>query len=268
VNYSFARDCISKDIHILDAYTPYINPTMKHLITTLLVLTTGLLFGQSFEGTLVYKTDFKFQISKKMAQMGLTEEMMKEKMKQDGSLTDSVKTIYKQGDYISYTNFNPQSWSVYKQKDNKLYSFQSGEDSDICTVTDVAIDLEFQMTGNKQTVAKLDTIAEINGMKCEAVRVKWKTGTYDYYYNSSFLKVDSKLYVNHIYDGWADFLKISNSLPIKIVKSTKGLATVTYTLTRHAEEKVDPKLFVIPKLVADKDLNIIKLANREVMRIK
>jgi hypothetical protein len=240
---------------------------MKYLITTLFVLTTGLLFGQSFEGTVVYKTDFKFQISKKMAQMGLTEEMMKEKMKKDGSWTDSVKTSYKQGDYITYTNFNPKSWSVYKQKDNKLYSFESGEASDLCTVTDVSIDLEFQMTGNKPTVVKLDTIAEINGMKCEAVRVKWKTGTYDYYYNSSFLKVDSKLYANHIYDGWADFLKISNALPVKIVKSTKGMSTVTYTLTRHSEEKIDPKLFVIPKLVADKELNVIKIANREVMRI-
>jgi hypothetical protein len=240
---------------------------MKYLITTLFVLTTGLLFGQSFEGTVVYKTDFKFQISKKMAQMGLTEEMMKEKMKKDGSWTDSVKTSYKQGDYITYTNFNPKSWSVYKQKDNKLYSFESGEASDLCTVTDVSIDLEFQMTGNKPTVVKLDTIAEINGMKCEAVRVKWKTGTYDYYYNSSFLKVDSKLYANHIYDGWVDFLKISNALPVKIVKSTKGMSTVTYTLTRHSEEKIDPKLFVIPKLVADKELNVIKIANREVMRI-
>ncbi|MBK6966451.1 MAG: hypothetical protein IPH20_21775 [Bacteroidales bacterium] len=64
---------------------------MKQIITTLLVLTTGLLFGQSYEGTLVYKTDFQFQISEKMAKMGITEEMMEEKMKQDGSWTDEYK---------------------------------------------------------------------------------------------------------------------------------------------------------------------------------
>jgi len=240
---------------------------MKQIITTLLVLTTGLLFGQSYEGTLVYKTDFQFQISEKMAKMGITEEMMEEKMKQDGSWTDSIKTSYKQGDYITYTNFSPQSWSVYKQLTNKLYSFQDGEASDICTVTDVSIDLEFQMTGNKPTVQKLDTIVDIDGRRCEIVRVQWKTGTYDYYYDSSFLKVDSKLFENHIYDGWADFLKISNSLPVKIVKSVKSLATVSLTLIRHTEETTDRKLFEIPELIPDKDLNLIKVGNRELLRI-
>ena len=241
---------------------------MKQIFTTLLILTTGLLFGQSYEGTLVYKIDFQFQISEKMATMGITEEMITEKMKQDGSWTDSIETCYKQGDYISYTNFSPQSWSVYKQQTNKLYSFQNGEASDICTVTDVSIDLEFQMTGNKPTIQELDTIVEIDGRKCEIVRVQWKTGTYDYYYDSSFLKVDHQLFENHIYDGWADFLKISNSLPVKIVKSVKGLSTVSLTLIRHSEKTIDPKLFEIPKLKPDKDLNLIKIGNRELFRIK
>jgi hypothetical protein len=135
-------------------------------------------------------------------------------------------------------------------------------------VTDVSVDLEFQMTGNKPTIQKLDTIVEIDGRKCEIVRVQWKTGAYDYYYDSSFLKVDPKLFENHIYDGWADFLKISNSLPVKIVKSVKGLSTVTLTLIRNSEESIDPKLFEIPKLKPDKDLNLIKIGNRELFRIK
>ena len=241
---------------------------MKQIITTILVFTTGLLFGQSYEGTLVYKTDFQFKISEKMMKMGITEEMMKEKMKKEGSLTDSIKTIYKQGDYINYTNFSPQSWSVYKQLANKLYSFQDVEASDICTVTDVSIDMEFQMTGNKPIIKKLDTVVEINGRKCEIVRVLWKSGTYDYYFDSNFLKVDAKLFENHIYDGWADFLKISNSLPIKIVKSVKGLTTVSHTLIRHKEETIDLKLFEIPELLPDQDLNLIKIGNRELFRMK
>lgn len=241
---------------------------MKQIITTVLLLSTGLLFGQSFEGTLVYKTDFKFIISEKWAKMGITEQMMIDKMKEDGSWTDSIKTCYKSGDYITYTNFAPQSWSVYKRDTNKLYTFQEGDGSDICTVTDVSIDLEFKLTGNNPTITKLDTLVELNGMKCEVVRVKWKSGTYDYYYNSSFLKVDPKLFENHTYDGWASFLKISSALPIRIVKSTKGLATVTTTLIRHREEAIDEKLFIIPKLVPDKDLNIIKIPNQELMRIK
>lgn len=241
---------------------------MKQTIAILLCLTTGLLYGQSYEGTLVYKTDFQFQISEKMSKMGITEELLKEKMKQEGSWTDSIKTSYKQGDYITYTNFSPQSWSVYKQETNKLYSFQDGEASDICTVTDVSIDLEFQTTGNKPTVQKLPTIVEIGGRRCEVVRVQWENGTYDYYYDSSFLKIDARLFKNHIYEGWADFLKISNSLPVKIVKSVKGLSTISLTLIRHTEGTIDPKLFEIPKLKPDKDLNLVKIGNRELFRIK
>jgi hypothetical protein len=241
---------------------------MKQFITTLFIFTSGLLFGQSFEGTVVYKTDFAFHLSEQMMKMGVTEKMMKEKMNESGTLTDSVKTSYKQGDYITYTNFTPQSWSIYKQKTNKIYSFQDGDASDICTVTDVSSDLEFQLTGIKPTVTKLDTIAEVNGIKCEIVRITWKTGTYDYYYNSSMLRMNPALFENHLYDGWAGFLKISNALPVKIVKSTKGISTVTFTLMRFSTETIEPKLLEIPELVADNDLNRIKIPNRELMRVK
>ena len=241
---------------------------MKHILTAILIFTTVLLFGQSFEGTIVYKIDYEFQISEKLADMGITEEMMFEKMKKEGSFSDSVKTRYKDGNYISYTNFSPQSWSIYKQITNKLYTFQDGEASDICTVTDVSFDLEYKLTRIKPKIEKLDTVVEVNGMKCEIVRVVWKSGTYDYYYNSSFLKLDAKLFENHIYDGWAGFLKISNSLPVKIVKSINGIGKVKYTLIRNFAETIDKSIFEIPKLVADKDLNLIKIKNREVMRIE
>ncbi|MCL2131357.1 MAG: hypothetical protein FWH36_02695 [Lentimicrobiaceae bacterium] len=238
---------------------------MKQILTAILVLTTGLVFGQSFEGTLVYKTDFEFQISEKMAEMGITEEIMVEKMKKDGSWTDSITTSYKQGSYIKYSNCNPQSWSIYNPQTNKLYAFIEGENT--CVVSDASVDLDYQMIG-KPTIEKLDTIVEINGMKCEIVRFSWKAGVYDYYYNNSFLKIDPTLFENHIYDGWADFLKISNSLPIKIIKSIDGLITTTFDLIRHSEETIDPKLFKIPKLKANKKLNFMKSLNMEVMKIK
>ena len=103
-----SRD-VSAHISLLAPIIKNDREKMKQIITTLLVLTTGFLFGQSYEGTLVYKTDFQFQLSEKMTKMGITEEALIKKMKQDGTWTDSIKTSYKQGDYISYTNFIPQS---------------------------------------------------------------------------------------------------------------------------------------------------------------
>lgn len=241
---------------------------MKKLLTLLLLSTTGLLYSQSFEGTLVYKTQYQFHISEKLAKMGITEEKLLARMKEDGSWSDSIKTVYKQGDYVTYTHFNPQTWSVYKSEANKIYGFQEGEASDICTVTDAAIDLEFQMTGKSPAIVKLDTTAQINGLTCQVVAVKWKSGTYEYWYAPGTLPVNAKLFEKHVYDGWAEYLKISNALPIRMVKKVKGLATVTLTLIAQRPGKADPNPFKIPELVADKDLNVIKMANSEMMRIK
>lgn len=241
---------------------------LKLIITIVFIFITNLIFGQSFEGTLVYKINYQIEIPKQLEKMGVTKEILIEKMKKEGTWADSIKTTYKNGNYLTSTNSTPQTWSIYKPETNKLYSFQNGDASDICTVTDASIDLEFEMTGNKPIIAKLDTSAMINGVTCEAVRVKWRTGTYDYYYNNSTLKVDPKLFENHIYDGWADFLKISKALPICIMKSTKGFGKVTFTLVSQKCETIKENLFQIPQLVPDKDLNIVKIGNRELMRIK
>jgi hypothetical protein len=80
--------------------------------------------------------------------------------------------------------------------------------------------------------------------------------------------VDPSLYSNHVYDGWYEFLKISKSLPIKIVKIANGMMTVTATLITSKNESIDDKLFIVPTLISDKDLNIIKSPNREIMRLK
>jgi hypothetical protein len=239
---------------------------MKKTLTIIILLWTGLVYGQSFEGTLSYVSDF--ELAENMKKMGMTKEILVDKMKQDGSYSDTIKISYKQGNYYTLTKNNPKSWSVYKAETNKIYAMQDGDAADICTVTDASIDLEFTMTGKMPPVQKLDTIVIIDGVSCSIVSVKWKSGTYDYYYDPTKLKVDPALFSKHTYDGWADFLKISKALPLKIVKTTKGMMSVTMTLVTTRTEVIDEKLFLIPKLVPDKDLNLIKIANREVMRIK
>ena len=238
---------------------------MRKLLTIIILLWTGLANGQSFEGTLAYVTDF--EIAEDFKKMGITKEILIKKMKQEGSYSDTIKTSYKQGNYYTLTNSNPKSWSIYKAENNKIYSLQDGDDDDICTVTNASIDLEFTITGKMPTVQKLDTTVIVDGASCNIVRVEWNSGTYDYYYEPAKLTVDPSLFAKHTYDGWADFLKISNALPVKIVKTTEGIMTVTMTLVTTKTEVIDEKLFSIPTLVSDEDLNIIKIANREVMRI-
>jgi hypothetical protein len=239
---------------------------MRKILIAILFLSTGFSYGQSFEGTLTYVSEL--DISPKMTKMGVTKEMILDKMKQDGSWSDTIKTSYKQGNYFTLLSNNLKSRTIYKSDSNKIYSLQDGDASDICTVTDASIDLEFTMTGKLPTIEKLDTSATVEGVTCNIVRVKWKSGTYDYYYNSSKLIVDASLFAKHIYDGWTEYLKISNSLPLKIIKTTKGMMTITMTLVTSKAEVVNEKIFSIPMLISDNDLNIVKIANREVMRIK
>ena len=172
---------------------------MKNLLLITLLLLANLSFGQSFEGTLSYVTDF--EIAGKMKAMGITKEDLITRMRQEGSYTDTVKVSYKQGNSYTLMNSNPKSWSIYKSEQNKIYSLQDGEASDICTITDASVDYESTLTGKMPSVTKLDSVAVVNGINCNIVRVKWKTGTYDYYYNPDQLKVDPTLFKKHIYDG-------------------------------------------------------------------
>lgn len=239
---------------------------MKKIVLIVLLLWAGFAHSQSFEGTITYVLDF--EVSEKFKKMGVTKEMLIEKMKAEGSYSDTIKTSYKQGDYYTLLNANPKSWQIYKASTNKIYAMQDGEDADICKVIDASVDLEFTMTGKMPVIQKLDTTANVNGNPCSIVRVKWQSGTYDYYYDSRHLKVDLTLFAQHTYDGWAEYLKISRALPVKIVKTVNGLMTATQTMTSARVKAVDESLFVIPTLVPDKELNIFKMPNGEIMRIK
>jgi len=241
---------------------------MTRLLTLLLFCTTWLSQAQSFEGTLVYKAEYEISVSEKMKANGITAEKIIDRMKSDGSYIDTIRSTYKQGNYRTDMNAHPPTWAVYRNDANKLYTFQDGEAKDICTVADMAIDLEFKLTGNKPVIAKLDTTATVGDIPCEVVRVKWKSGSYDYYFNKTKNPVDPAPYAKHVYDGWAGYLSISKALPLKIIKRAGKLSVVTMTLISQKGGPVDDALFKIPKLVEDKDLNIIKMPGSEMMRIK
>ena len=237
------------------------------LISTLiLIFILNLAFGQSFEGTLVYTTDL--EISPKLEKMGMTKQSLIEKMRDDGSWLDTLSISYKLGNYYYKSSNKLNSWLLYNSEANKIYSVQDGVKNEICSVIDASIDTEFAYTNKMPSVTKLDTSVTVNNIECNIVRVKWKSGTYDYYYNSTMLIVNPDFYFNHIYDGWYEFLKISKSLPIKIVKIANGMMTITQTLITTKKDLIDDKLFVVPNLVSDKDLNSIKSPNREIMRFK
>jgi hypothetical protein len=239
---------------------------MKFILSSTLLFIASFAFAQSFEGTLTYAVDF--ELSQNLMQKGVAKQTMLKNMRTDGTWADTVRISYKKGDYYVHKNTTPKSWSIYKSKDNKIFGLKDGPDADICTVLDASVDLEKYTSGKKPTVEKLDTIIKIDGLKCNIVRVTWNSGTSDYYYQSTMLSIDPLLFANHVYDAWAEYLKISKALPLRIVKSTKGEMTVTMKLVGVKEQSVQDQLFAIPTLVPDKKLNNAKTDNPIRMRIK
>ncbi len=237
---------------------------MRTLFSTIALLGALLAFGQSFEGTLVYSADL--EPAESMKKMGLTKETLIEKMKAEGTWGDRITHTYKQGNYRMHLNSTPASVGIYTAATNKMYTVLEGEDA--CVVTDYAVDLEATMTGKPPTVTKLDTVVTIDGAACNIVRVKWKSGTYEYTYDPTRLKVDASLYAQHVYDGWGEYLKIAGALPVRIVKKVKGVMTATITLISAKEEPIADALFALPNMVPDPELNVARPANQEVMRIK
>ncbi|MDF2457222.1 MAG: hypothetical protein K0R51_3215 [Cytophagaceae bacterium] len=239
---------------------------MKKLLTVSFLFITLLSYGQSFEGTITYVVDVT--VSKQMIDMGVTKESLLTRMRAEGSWADTIQSSYKGGNYYNLLLRKEKQWSIYRADKNKMYTMQDGEDSDICIVTDASIDLEHTMTGKMRTVELLDSTATVNGIVCKIVRVKWNTGNTDYYYDPSQLPMDPSLYTPHVAEGWGDYLKLSKALPLKITKGVSGIMTVTLTMVSAEKKPIDDKLFLIPVLVKDKDLNIIKMKNSEMMRIK
>ncbi len=239
---------------------------MKFFLILILFLSSKSSYGQLFQGYLTYTS--KIEISKKLEKTGITQEQLITRLKREGTFADTITVSYRQENYCVMRNTNPKSWSIYLGDSNKIYSMQEGELSDICYVTDASIDLEFQLTGNKPIVKELDTSVTVNDHKCHVVRVKWKAGTYDYYYDTSILKVDPVLFLKHEYDGWAEYLQLAKSLPIQIVMTTNGIMTNTMTLLYSKELVIDQKLFRIPNVVLDERLNILRLPNKVAMRIR
>jgi len=226
-----------------------------------------LLWGQSFEGSVIYKTEYQFQISDRVARAGITEVKLRKQMKDEGVNLDSMKITYRQGDYIAYTSVKPAAWSIYKAVDHKIYRFLERA-PDLCVVFDASIDMDARLARQSPTIVKLDTTAEINGLTCQVVQVKWKTGScFEYWYNPDTLMVDPTLFRGYVYQGWAGYLQLARALPLKIVEYKSGVAIITTTLIAQRPEKVDPALFILPKLASSKEADKPTAPNLTMMRV-
>lgn len=171
---------------------------MKKILTiALTILTVTTVFGQSFEGKITYQNSFKSKLP------NITDE-------QFNSMMGTKQEYYiKGGNYKSVTNGTFSQWQLYINKDNKLYNKMSNSEKILWDDGSVNEDSIISFKVNKGAIEILNYI-------CDELILTSKTETQKYYFNSK-LGVDTKLFANHKYGDWYDYLKLANALPLKMI---------------------------------------------------
>lgn len=220
--------------------------------------------AKSFQGMITYAQSL--EVSGAFKKMGITKEVLIEEMKkEEGKWFDTLRVYYRGGSYASFGNNKNQTTKIYDASENTIYSFHAAGE-DVCSVQE-AVDLDLSGAPDKPTVVVLDSIATIMGLPCKIVRMNWKIGQYDYYYNDTQAKVNPELFSKHSSEGLAEFVKMSGCLPLQIVKGTMGMSVI-HTATQVSSGTVDSQVFAIPELIEDESLNMMKLPGITMMRVK
>lgn len=199
---------------------------MKKAIAIILtVLATITVFGQTFEGRILYANTYKSKNPIMTDQqwtltMGSTQEY-----------------LIKGGDYKSISNGSMVQWQLYINKDNKLYNKMSNSETAFWNDASIQGDEVLKAEVNKG-------VTEILSYKCDEVILTCKSGIQKYYFNSK-LSVDTKLFANHKLGNWFDYISKSNSLPLKSV-----IETEQFIMESVASEvkpmKLDANMFELP----------------------
>ena len=87
-------------------------------------------------------------------------------------------------------------------------------------------------------------VTEILGYKCDELILTCKSGIQKYYFNSK-LSVDAKLFVNHKFGNWYDFVSKANALPLKSVIENAQFSLESIA-TNITEMKLDNSFFALP----------------------
>jgi hypothetical protein len=171
---------------------------MKKTITLLLVTFLAIAgYSQSFEGKIVYQNLYKSKLA------GVTDDQF------TTMLGSKQEYFIKGGDYRSNSNGSFLQSQLYVNRENKLYSKMANSETFLWNDGAVNTDAVLKTELNKAAI-------EILGFKCDELILTCKSGVQKYYFNSK-VAVDPKLFINHKFGNWYDYLLSSKSLPLKIV---------------------------------------------------
>jgi hypothetical protein len=140
----------------------------------------------------------------------------------------------KDGDYKSVTNGTMAQWQIYNNKENKVYTKMSNSETVLWNDASVNSDEIIKSEIRKNVVTIL-------GYSCDELVLTCKSGIQKYYFAYG-LPVDVKLFENHKYGNWYEYLKNAKSLPLITIIETPQF-TMKTVATDIKPMKLDDKIF-------------------------
>lgn len=195
----------------------------KIILLVLLMCTTT--FAQSFEGKIIYENSFKSKMP------SLTDELFTEMMGK------SWEYSMKGASYHTLSNGTLMQWQMYLPKDNKLYTKFSNSPAILWTDGAVNADSVIKSELNKNALTIL-------GNSCDELILTCKSGIQKYYFSSKF-KVDPKLFKDHKFGNWYEYVSRGKAIPLKIMIENAQFV-IESTATSVKKEKVNGQLFALP----------------------
>jgi hypothetical protein len=184
------------------------------------------LFGQTFEGKIIYSNSYKSKNPQMTDQQWTT------------MMGSAQEYFIKAGSYKSIMNGTMLHWQLYNNKDNKLYSKMANSETALWNDGNINTDDVLKVEINKN-------VNNVLGYNCDEVILTCKSGIQKYYFNA-ILAADTKLYANHKFGNWYDYLSKANALPLKSIIET-AYFTMESIATELKPMKLDSKLFDLPE---------------------
>jgi hypothetical protein len=182
-------------------------------------------FGQNFEGKITYHNTIKSKAP------NVSDEQL------SAMLGTTQEYYLKGGNYKSVTNGTAIMWQIYVNHDNKLYNKYAISETILWNDCSVNSDSVISIKLNKGVI-------EILGYKCDELILTCKSGVQKYYFNSK-LGIDPKLYTDHKYSNWYDYLKQASAVPLKCMIDN-GQMSYESIATEIKQMKLDDKEFQLP----------------------
>lgn len=198
---------------------------MKVFIFLLGAFFSTAVWGQHFEGKIVYSNSYSSKIPT------VADDQF------NSMLGSEQEYFIKDGNYKSVTNGTFVLWQLYNQKTNKLFTKMANSESvlwnDGSTNTDEVLKAEL----NKG-------VTNILGYSCDELILTCKSGVQKYYFNAK-LSVDPKVFQNHRFANWYEFLSRSKALPLKMSIETEQFIFESVA-TEITPIKLEKSFFELP----------------------